>query len=308
MVSRLRGNGVVNFGRRKGAASRCRRRAGAIRNVPPVNQFRHVITAELTKIRTIRSTKWALLLTPLICVFLGYAASLSLRVSFPRLPPQQRRDFDPLFATFYSIGLGQLALVVFGVTAVGSEYTSGTIAASLTAVPRRGLFYAAKLAAGILVAAGTALVTVIATFFAAQQALGPHRTSPGAPGTLQAAVGACMYLTLICAFAMGVATLLQSPARALGIMMPVLFLDSQGLGNLPGLQKVIDYLPDQAGAVIMHLSGPSGSRFSRPFGPWTGMAILLAWTVAAITCGYLVLARTDVTSISRPRIRKQTPH
>ena len=145
-----------------------------------------------------------------------------------------------------------------------------------------------------------------ATFFAAQQALGPHRASPWAPGTLQAAVGACLYLTLICALAMGLTTIARSPALALGIMMPLLFLDSQGLGNVPGLKKVIDYLPDQAGAVIMHLSEPGGGRFSRPFGPWTGMAIMLAWAVAALACGYLVLARTDVTSISRPRLRRQS--
>jgi hypothetical protein len=270
-----------------------------------VNRFLHLITAELTKIRTIRSTVWALLLTPLTCVCLGYAVSLSLRVSFPRLPPQQRSDFDPLFATFYSISLGQLALVVFGVTVVGSEYTSGTIAASLTAVPRRGLFYAAKVTAGLLIAAVTALVTVAGTFLAAQQALGPHRASALAPGALQAAVGAFLYLTLICALAMGLTATMRSPALTLGVMMPLLFLDSQGLGNVPGLQKIIDYLPDQSGAVIMHLNGPDGGRFSRPFGPWTGMAIMLAWAVTALACGYLVLSHTDVTSISSPRRRRR---
>jgi ABC-2 type transport system permease protein len=271
--------------------------------VRPVNRFRHVITAELTKIRTVRSTKWALLLTLLICACLGYAVSLSLRVSFPRLPPQQRRDFDPLFATFYSLSIGQLALVVFGVTVAGSEYSTGMIMASLTAVPRRGLFYAAKIAAGLLAAACTALVTVTATFLAAQQALGPHRTSADAPGTPQAALGACLYLTLICALAMGITAALRSPPMALAIMMPLLFLDSQGLGNVPGLQKVIDYLPDQAGAAIMHLSGTGGGRFSRPYGPWTGMAIMAAWTAAALIVGYLVLARTDVTSTSSLRRR-----
>jgi len=271
--------------------------------VRPVDRFRHVITAELTKIRTVRSTRCALLLTLLICSCLGYFVSLSLRVSFPRLPPQQRHDFDPLFATFYSLSLGQLALVVFGVTVTGSEYSTGMIATSLTAVPRRGLFYAAKIAAGLLAAAGTALVTVTATFFAAQQALGPHRTSASAPGTLQAALGACLYLTLICALAMGITAILRNPALALAIMMPLLFSDSQGLGNVPGLQKVIDYLPDQAGAAIMHLSGPGGGRFGRPYGPWAGMAIMLAWTVAAFVCGYLVLARTDVTRTSRRGMR-----
>jgi hypothetical protein len=262
-----------------------------------VNRFRHVIRAELTKIRSLRSTAWALVVTLLVCVGLGYAVSLSLRLSFPRLPPQQRRDFDPLFATFYSVSLGQLSLVVFGVTVVGSEHSSGMIVTSLTVLPRRGLFYAAKIGAGLLVAAGTALVTVPVTFLAAQQALGPHRTSHQ---PLQAAAGACLYLTLICALAMGVTAIVRSQALALAVMMPLLFLDSQGLGNVPGLNKVIDYLPDQAGSVIMHLSGPAGGRFGRPFGPWAGMAIMSAWAAAALACGYLVLARTDVTGLTRP--------
>jgi ABC-2 type transport system permease protein len=274
--------------------------------VRPVNQFRHAITAELTKIRTLRSARWALLLTPLICVSLGYVTSLILRDSFPRLPPQQRRDFDPLFATFYGLSIGQLAIVVFGATVTGSEYTSGLIATSLLAVPRRGLFYAAKVSAGLLLAAGAAVVTVAGAFWAAQQGLGPLRTSLGAPGSLQAALGACLYLTLLCALAMGITAILRSPAIALAILMPLLFLDSQGLGNVPGLQKVIDYLPDQAGAVIVHLNGPGGGRFTRPFGPWAGMAIMLCWAAAALACGYLVLARTDVTRPSRSARRRHT--
>ncbi len=282
----------------------CRQQPGTLRSVPAVNRFRHVMTAELTKIRTVRSTMWALLLTVLICLILGYAIGAEFRVSFPRLPPAQRRDFDPLFATFYSLSIGQLALVVFGVTAMGSEYSSGMIAVSLMVVPRRGLFYAAKVAAALTAATATALVTVTTTFFAAQQALGPHRASAGAPGSLEAALGACLYLTLICAFAMGVTAILRSPVLALVIMVPVIFLDSQGLGNVPGLGKVIDYLPDQAGAVIMHLSGQAGTRFGRPFGPWTGMAIMIAWTVASLAGGYLVLARTDAARPEGPAARR----
>jgi hypothetical protein len=250
-----------------------------------------VVTAELTKIRTVRSTRWALVLTPLICAVLGYAVSLSLRLSFPRLPPQQRRDFDPLFATFYGLSIGQLALAVFGVIVTGGEYSAGTITTSLTVVPRRGLFYAAKIAAGLLAAAGTALVAVTATFLAAQQALGPHRASLWTSGSVRAALGACLYLTLICALAMGAGAISRRPAIALAVLMPLLFLDSQGLGNVPGLQKVIDYLPDQAGGVIAHLSGTGQGHFGRPYGPWTGMAIMAAWTVAALTGGYLTLAR-----------------
>jgi hypothetical protein len=50
-----------------------------------VTRYWPVITSELTKIRAVRSTSWALLLTPLICAGLGYAVSLSPRVSRRRL-------------------------------------------------------------------------------------------------------------------------------------------------------------------------------------------------------------------------------
>jgi ABC-type transport system involved in multi-copper enzyme maturation permease subunit len=259
-----------------------------------VNRFRHVVTSELTKIRTVRSTAWALLLTPLACIGLGCVVSLTLRASFPRLPPQQRQDWDPLFASFYSLSIGQIALAVFGVTVAAGEYPTKMIMTSLTVVPRRGLFYAAKVAAGLLAAAGTAVLTVTATFFAAQLVLGPLGARAGTPGTLQAALGAWLYLTLICGLAMGIAAITRSPVFSLVIIVPLLFLDSQGLGNVPGLQRVIDYLPDQAGALITHISGAGHGHFGRAYGPWTGMAIMAAWVAAVLIGGYLVLVRTDI--------------
>jgi ABC-2 type transport system permease protein len=244
-----------------------------------------VLLAEWTKIRTVRSTAVTLLLTVALSAGLAWVAGLSFRASFAALTPAQRHAYDPLFATFYSLTVGQLALVAFGVLAIGSEYRSGTIRLSLAAVPRRGQFYGGKVVAVTLVAV---------TFLTAQAALGPHGTSLGAPGSAQAAVGACLYLTLICLLGLGLTTLLRSSASALGILVPVLFLDGQGLGNVPRLNAVLRYFPDQAGTVIMHLAAPPGhGRFSRPYGPWAGLAIMLAWTAAALLLGYLRLARAD---------------
>ena len=254
-----------------------------------------VIAAEWIKIRSLRSTTWTLAAAFLLSVCLGYVVGLIFRADFTRLPPRQQHSFDPLFATFYSLTIGQLALVAFGVLVVGSEYGSGTIRVSLWAVPQRGLFYGSKVLSGTLVALGASVVTVIVTFVAAQAGLGPHRTSLLAGGSAQAVLGACLYLTLICALAMGVAAILRSSARALGILLPLLFLGSQGLGNIPKVKTVTQFLPDQAGIVIMHLTGPAGdARFGRPYGPWAGLGILLVWTAAALISGYLMLARSDI--------------
>jgi ABC-type transport system involved in multi-copper enzyme maturation permease subunit len=248
------------------------------------------IAAEWTKIRTVRATGWTLLLGFALSVGLGYLFSLTFRNATPEI----EQHFDPLFATFYSLTLGQIALVVFAALLVTSEYGSGTIRASLAAVPRRSVFYGGKVLAGAVVLAGVSLVTVLATFFAAQQGLGPRGRALSAGGAPQAIVGAWLYLILIGLFAIGVAAMLRSSALSLGILIPLLFLGSQGLGNVPKIKTVTQYLPDQAGTVIMHLAGPPDDpRWARDYGPWAGVGILALWTAAALLGGYLVLRRRD---------------
>jgi ABC-2 type transport system permease protein len=255
---------------------------------------RAVLTSDWTKIRTVRSTLWTLSLTFVIGVGLSYLLGISFRNSFPNLSRDQQEKFDPLFATFYSLTLAQLALVVFGVLVVSSEYSSGTIRASLLAVPRRGLFYGCKLLAAILPVIVVSLVTVLVTFATAQAGLGQYSTSLDADGVPRTLVGAVAYLTLICLFAMGMAMMLRSSTRSLAILLPLFFLGSQGLGNVPKVKTVTQYLPDQAGSVIMHIVGPPGDpRFARDYGAWTGMGILALWTAAALIGGYLVLRRRD---------------
>jgi ABC-2 type transport system permease protein len=252
------------------------------------------VRAEWVKIRTVRSTGWSLLVTFALCAGLSLLLGLTLRNGFDRMDQEARANFDPVLAGFYSLSLGQIALVVFGVLLVTGEYTSGSIRTSLTAMPRRWMFYGAKLVAGALTALVFSLVTGFVTFFTGQAALGPHGVSLGAPGVLRATVFACVYLTLMCVFAMGVAAMLRSTALSLGIMIPLLFLDSQGLGNVPKIRTVAQFLPDQAGVVMMRVLEPERSFVThRDFGPWTGLAILLAWTAVALVGGYVVLCRRD---------------
>ncbi len=256
--------------------------------------MRALLSAEWVKIRSVRSTLVMLALTVALSAGLGYLIGLSFRVNFAAMPADQREGFDPLFATFYSLTLGQLALVVLAAFLVTGEYSTGTIRASLVAVPRRHLFYAAKILTGGLLAAATAVVTVLTTFAAAQVGLGPHRTPLGADGVLVAAAGACLYLILIYLFATGLAALLRGAIPTLGILLPLLFLGSQGLGNVPKLKTVTQYLPDQAGMVIMHIAGQGDDpRFARPYGPWAGVGIMTFWTAAALVAGYLALRRRD---------------
>ncbi|MEU2132252.1 ABC transporter permease subunit [Streptomyces sp. NPDC018352] len=253
------------------------------------NSPRAVLAAEWTKMWTVRSTAYTLLLAFVLSTGIGTLIASNWRNDIEHVV-----NFDPLVAALYSVTLGQLALVVLGVLLVGAEYSSGSIRTSLAAVPGRGLFYGGKVLAGTLTALAASTVIVLITFVAAQAALGPYGTGLTADGVPAALAGAVVYLTLICAFSMGIATVVRSSAISMGILLPLLFLGSQGLGNIPALKPVLRYLPDQAGLELMHMAGPSSDgRYGPGYGSGAALAILLAWTAAALISGYLVLRRQD---------------
>ncbi|WP_214416588.1 ABC transporter permease [Sphaerisporangium fuscum] len=254
-----------------------------------------VLVSEWTKMRTVRSTWWALAAAPAAGGGLAWLLGLSFRHQLDAGSSLGRGPFDPLFGSFYVLTLAQLALVVFAVLVAGGEYSSGTIRASLAATPRRGVFYAGKVLGAALPLAAVSLLTVIAAFVAGQAALGPHAAWLGGDAW-RAITGSWLYLTLISLFALGVAMVLRGPALSLGVLLPVLFLNSQGLGNVPAIRAVTQYLPDQAGTLIMHVAGPPDHpAFPTSYGPWTGTALLAAWAAVALTAGYLLLRDRDAT-------------
>ncbi len=244
--------------------------------------------------RTLRGTVWALVATAVLAVGFSALTGASMRASYGDLSPERQEDFDALAMSSYGIVMAQLAVVVFAVLVIGSEYSSGTIRVSLLAIPGRGHFFAVKILAVALPVAALGLVIVPVSFLVVQTALGPHGVSPGAEGVPRLLLGGWLYMTLMALFALGLTTVLRSPGRALGLLLPVFVLGSQGLGNVPGVGAVAQYLPDQAGAVILHMAGPPEDlRFDRAFGPWTGVGILALWAAAALAAGYRTLGRRD---------------
>ncbi len=108
---------------------------------------------------------------------------------------------------------------------------------------------------------------------------------------LRAVFGGGLYMTLIALFSMGVAAMLRSPMLSLGILMPFFFLISNILGNVSATRKVGRYLPDQAGRKVMEVVTPLDENV--PYGPWGGIAIMVAWTAAALACGFVLFKKRD---------------
>uniref|UniRef100_A0AAU2V2Z2 ABC transporter permease n=1 Tax=Streptomyces sp. NBC_00003 TaxID=2903608 RepID=A0AAU2V2Z2_9ACTN len=252
-----------------------------------------VLKSEWTKIRTVSSTTWTLACALIVTVAISAALCALMKSQFDDLKPAEKLTFDPTFISFSGMILGQLAVVVFGVLVVGTEYSSGMIRSSLAAVPRRGTFLFAKLTVATLLALIVGMATSFLSFFLGQALLGPHRTTIGEPNVLRAVVGAGLYMALIALFSMGVATMLRSSMLSLGILMPFFFLISQILSAVPGAKNVARYFPDRAGSQIMQVVPDAMNSDPAPYGPWGGLGIMVLWVIAALAGGYLVLRKRD---------------
>ncbi|MFK0167543.1 ABC transporter permease [Streptomyces sp. NPDC090306] len=250
-----------------------------------------VVRSEWTKIRSVASTVWTLSLAVVVTLALGALISALSKNEFDNMSARDQLSFDPTFASFAGMTLGQLAMIVFGVLVVSNEYSTGMIRTSLAAVPRRGTFLFSKIAVAALLALVVGLATSFATFFLGQALLGSHRASIGDPGVLRAVFGGGLYMTLIAVFSMGVATMLRSPMLSLGILMPFFFLISNILGNVSATKRIGQFLPDQAGSRIMQVVTPLDD--DTPYGPWGGLGIMVLWVAAAVLGGYLLLRKRD---------------
>src|SRR6202046_289470 len=125
--------------------------------------LRGVIASEFTKIRSVRSTYWTI--TALVIVGVGIAALVGFGIANSiHNQPWNKAGTDGTQAILTPLlFIGQLIIAVIGAMVITSEYSTGMIRTSLTAMPRRGTVYAAKL---IVFTTVTLVITVVTSFVA----------------------------------------------------------------------------------------------------------------------------------------------
>ncbi|NEC49034.1 ABC transporter permease subunit [Actinospica acidiphila] len=238
--------------------------------------FAPVFRSEWLKIRTVRS-----LLATLLVLFAVTTAFSALATLDP-----EDQGADPLFAALSGTTLGQIAAIAFGSLAVSTEYREGAaVRLSLTAVPRRGPWFAAKAAAIAAVVLVVALVTSLAALLAGLAGLGDAADGLTTADQVRGVAGGAVYLTLMALFAAGLATLLRSGVATLSVLIPFVLIVSFVIGDALG--AAADFLPDRAGQAVLR-SVPEGT-----LSPWTGLAVTACWTAAALLAGAWRLRRQD---------------
>lgn len=256
-----------------------------------VTQLR-VFVSEWTKLRSVRSTTWSLAAACVVTIAIPAIAAAVVSNHWPQMNVHDRAEFQPIDVSLAGVQLAQLAIGVLGVLVVTSEYSTGMIRASMTAVPRRLPVLWGKGVVYALVVVALMTPAVVVGFFVSQAILSGRHIDIAftAAGVPRVVFGAGLYLTVIGLFGLALGAIVRNTAGGIAAFAGLMFV-------LPPLMNVLPkswnaaaspYVPLQAGEAIMRLQ--RGDQLA----PWTGFGVLCAYTAIAIALAALLLRHRDV--------------
>ena len=271
-------------------------RGRAVRSATPprerVTQLR-VARSEWTKLWSLRSTRWSLVVAVVAMVVVAAGISVVQMNRWATLSAIERARFDSIENGVGGYHLAQLAIGVLGVLVISGEYATGMIRSSLMAVPKRLPVLWAKLSVFCGVTFALMLVSSFVAFFVVQAVVATHgeQHSLGDPHALRAIVGTALFLTVVGALGVGLGTLIRSSAGGIAAFVGLLFVLPGITSLLPSTvaDQVNPYLPLNAGFTV------ATSTFEDPhhLSTWGGFAVFCAYAAIIVAAGVVRLVRSD---------------
>jgi ABC-2 type transport system permease protein len=254
-----------------------------------------VIRSEWIKLRTVRSTWWTLGVMALLTVGIAAIAGATIPSRWTSMSLGERLTFDPTSVSLRGLLFSELVVGVLGVLVMSAEYGTGTIRATLAAVPNRPLVLAAKAGVFAVVALVVGEILSFAAFLLGQSLLvspATHATL-GQPGVLRAVVGGGLVIGVLGLFALGLATIIRHTAGAITafvgslLVLPIVTEALPSSINRP-IGKFLPFNISDAMTSVRPSFGPATS-----FSPWAGFALLCLYAAAALGFGAWLMTRRD---------------
>jgi ABC-2 type transport system permease protein len=254
--------------------------------VPVTVRARDVIVSEWTKLRSVRSTYWTLLVAVVTPIGLSALVAVTLANA-----PQGGAPVDPLLPGVLSLEYAVLAIGVLGVLTFSSEFSTGLVRTTFAAVPRRRAVLAAKaavlgavtLAAGELVAfVSFALVQVVLS----GKHLGVSLSRPGVPG---AVLATGLLLFVVATMGLGLGAIVRHTAGGIAALVGLIFLPAiPALPPAPWGGRVGRFTLLDAARQVTALH-PATNLFA----PALSLLVLLAWPALTLLAAALLITRRD---------------
>lgn len=248
-----------------------------------------VIRAEWIKLRSVRSTIVTLGLTA--CAVIATGVLVSMLSDGVPIAAEDETIYDPAGNSLFGATLAQLVLGVMGALVMTSEYSTGLVRTTLTAVPRRLPVLWAKVIVVAAAAFATMLASLLVAFFVGQAVYsgGGPSASLSDPGVLRAVLAAALFPTVIAVMGVGFGALMRHTATAIGILVAILFVVPVLFETLGGVWgRASEYLPGEAGQTLMTVV-----RYSGDMSPGTALLVLIGWIGVLLAAGTIALKRRD---------------
>ncbi|MEV5530199.1 ABC transporter permease [Streptomyces prunicolor] len=256
----------------------------------PVSSFVDVLKSEFLKLSSVRSTFWTLLSAVVFNVGLGAAVGAFVP---NHLDADDKKTLDAIRLSLGGLHLSQIAIGVLGVLVMTSEYSTGMIRATFSAVPQRRTVLVAKTVVFSVTAIVVGIVSCFGAYFAYEAALSDSSMSSslGDPGVLRALIGGGFYLAVLGLLGLGLGLVIRASAGAIAALFGLLFVPGILIDLLPGAWKdtVGPYLPMDAGSQIFIAS----ARGQSTLGPWGGFGVFSLYAAVALVIGFALINRRD---------------
>ena len=274
----------------------------ALNPARPAGPVTLALHAEWTKVRTLPGMSWLLAAAAVLTITVGAAAAAAFNCAGPGSScSPAATGADPAKISLTGLDLGQVLVAVLAVLVVGSEYGTGMIHVTFTAIPNRLIVLLAKatVVTGLTLAAS--LVGVLCSMLAGRLLLPPRgltaangytALSLGNDTDLRAMFGSMLYLMLIALLALGITAAVRDSGVAIGIVLGLLLLFPIVSSAIPdhALARHIEQAsPTIAGQYIEATIGTN----QLPLTPWQGLGVLALWASAALLLGGLLLRLRD---------------
>ena len=257
------------------------------------------LRAEWIKLRTVRSTAWALLTLAGVSILFTTIATSESETSggSPGLPG----DNDIVLDSLAGIWFGQIAVAALAVLAITSEYTTRMIRTTLAASPRRRTVLAAKAAVSGTVALVAGLVTSVACFLVGQSILrgngfvyenGYPSASLGDFDTFRAVAGSGVYLGLLAVFSLGVGAIVRHTAGAITAVLALILGPVIAIGFLPEhLVEPVEQVSLMGAGLAIQQTVDRPDNI--PLSPSAGLGVVCAYAAGALLVALWSIRRRD---------------
>jgi ABC-2 type transport system permease protein len=264
-------------------------------------RFHHLLTAEWIKLRSLRSTPWALAISACAIIVANVGAAVADYRDFPGYPATMQANFlsSALFDAFTDLAsqFTMLAAGSIGAIMIVSEFSTGQIRTTFAAVPHRRAVMAAKVVVLAAVMTGWGLIVSSVSFALVQAVLaGRDAAAPiSDPHAMQVIVASTLFAPVCALAGLAVGSVVRHSASSIVgtvvvlILLPVLWNAKHGWWA-----AVVRALPHTAWYRLSaeQLAGDMNGRVpATDARAWTVYAV---WAVAAATIAVLAVHRRDV--------------